>query len=124
MQLVNVALGGTLIQDLPAAIAQHHTAPGADLLHPVWAERDSLLCQLYGPSFSVNSAHHQAVARMGAGLRVTAWAEHGVAEALEHTAQPVLGLQFHPERMAFALRREDTIDGGLILRHFVCLCRG
>ena len=61
MQIINVALGGTLLQDLGDVRRPSHTHPQADQVHPVRAQPGSLLHTLYGPRFSVNSSHHQAV---------------------------------------------------------------
>ncbi len=122
MQLINTALGGELIQDLPPDALAFHGRAGRDLVHPVRTEEDSLLRRLYGPVFLVNSAHHQAVGRLGEGLYTSAWAESGFPEAVEHLSRPVMGVQFHPERMSFALRRPDTADGAPILRRFLELC--
>ena len=83
-----------------------------------------LLHRLYGPIFPVNSAHHQAVDRLGEGLETIAWAESGFPEALIHTQRPVLGVQFHPERMSFDQRRGDAVDGAPIFQYFMDLCRG
>lgn len=124
MQLINVALGGTLIQDLPDSVRPFHSGEGTDRVHPIRTEAGSLLCQLYGPLFSVNSAHHQAVDRLGSGLRATAWGEAGFAEGLEHGKLPIWGVQFHPERMCLAHRRTDTVDGTPLLLRFVDRCRG
>ena len=84
----------------------------------------ALLHRLYGPVFPVNSAHHQAVDRLGAGLEAIAWAESGFPEGLVHTEKPVLGVQFHPERMSFDKKRGDTVDGAPVFRYFMDLCRG
>ena len=70
----------------------------------------------------VNSSHHQAVDRLGRGLRATAWSEGGVVEAMEHETLPVSSVQFHPERMCCALRRPDTVDGRYFFEHFIALC--
>ena len=124
IQLLNVALGGDLIQDLSPDIRLFHSREGQDLVHPVRCEADSFLHRLYGPLFPVNSSHHQAVGRLGEGLRAVAWSEGGVAEALELPGRPVLGVQFHPERMAFGRRRPDTVDGAPLFAYFLSLCRG
>lgn len=126
-QVLNVALGGTLVQDLgETRNLFHRRASGSaeDQTHTVCAARDSLLHRLYGPIFSVNSSHHQAVDRLGGGLRATAWSESGVVEALEHPQLPVVGVQFHPERMAYGLRRPGTVDGGLLFTWFLARCGG
>ena len=92
-QLINVALGGTLRQH----IDNHSQVNGVDRIHFVRTD-DMLLRSLYGSRFAVNSAHHQAVDRPGAGLHVIARAEDGVIEALRHETRPILAVQWHPER--------------------------
>lgn len=120
-QILNVVLGGSLHQHIPTAEA--HRAPG-DAVHSVTAEGASLLRELYGEVFRVNSSHHQAVARVGEGLRVTLrCTEDGTVEAFEHETLPVLGVQFHPERMSLSRSRPDTVDGLPIFHHFLSLCR-
>ena len=124
LQLINVALGGTLIQDLPRALRDLHTSPQGDRVHTVRARPGSLLHRLYGPDFSVNSAHHQAIDRLGEGLTVSAWAEQDIPEALQWEDRRIFAVQFHPERMSFARRRPDTVDGEAVFRAFVEICRG
>lgn len=123
MQLINVALGGTLIQDLPPEQRVFHTSPNGDTIHTIRTLEGSLLYEQYGPLASVNSAHHQAVDRLGKGLRAIAWAESGVAEAIDLSGYPLLGLQFHPERMSFDRCRPDTADGAPIFSWFIEMCR-
>ena len=105
-QLINVALGGTLHQHIEG----HSQIGGVDAMHGVYTD-DALLRELYGERFAVNSAHHQAVDRPGAGLRVIARAEEGTVEALRHAALPVLAVQWHPERLGG--------DGEKLLRAFL-----
>ena len=62
--------------------------------------RAMLIKELYGAHPTVNSFHHQAVARLGRGFRAIAFAEDGTVEAIQHQSLPILGVQFHPERMA------------------------
>jgi len=124
MQLLNVALGGSLIQDLPQAVKPFHGGGERDLVHPVRSLEGSLLHRLYGPNFLVNSIHHQAVDRLGPGLRAIAWSESGFPEAMDLPGKPVLGVQFHPERMAFQQRRMDTVDGAPVIAWFLSACRG
>lgn len=123
MQLINVALGGTLIQDLPPEQKIFHTSSQGDLVHPVFSPEGSTLNGLYGPVFSVNSAHHQALDQLSDGLEAVAWSESGVVEAVELPGYPLLGVQFHPERMAFGKRRLDTVDGAAIFGWFLDVCR-
>lgn len=121
-QVLNVALGGTLMQDLGEALNLFHRRIDADKVHPVRAQEGSILHSLYGPLFHVNSAHHQAVDMPGKGLIVTARSESGVVEAIELPGRPVLGVQFHPERMTGLHTRPATVDGGAIFRWFMAQC--
>lgn len=123
MQVVNVRLGGNLIQDLGPNCVPLHQQAGGDLVHPVRAGEGTLLRRLYGPEFSVNSSHHQGVGRLGRGLRVSARTGDGTAEALEHGCLPLICVQFHPERMTGALARPDAVDGGRIFDRFLALCQ-
>ena len=84
-QLLNVACGGTLHQAIP----DHGPIDEKDRLHP----------SRCGESFIVNSWHHQAVDRLGEGFRAVQWAPDGVVEAIRHEALPILGVQWHPERL-------------------------
>lgn len=120
MQVINVALGGTLLQDLPYPARQRHLGQeDRDQVHPIALSPGGFLSALYGASLTVNSWHHQAVDRLGEGLVSSAWAAEGFPEALEHRNAPVLGVQFHPERMAPA----QTGDGSLIFTFWMKLVR-
>jgi len=121
MQVINVAMGGDLIQDLPPLMGRFHGG-GEGCVHPIRTRPGSWLERLYGPEMTVNSFHHQAVGKLGRGLSPSAWAEGGFPEALEDETGRVLGVQFHPERMAFHRRDGRTDDGAPILRHFLALC--
>jgi len=109
-QLLNVYLGGTLIQDLRAetGTATPHRKkdiipePTDDPSHPARFERDSRLAEIVGgEQGQVNSSHHQAINRPGKNLRVTARASDGTIEGIEWTGDSnwVTGVQWHPERM-------------------------
>ena len=121
-QLINVALGGTLIQDLPTA-GDHKAFAGKDSVHSCESVPGTFISGLFGPSFQINSSHHQGVDRPGNGLRVAARAGDGVVEAMEHETLPVWSVQFHPERMCFQHARPDTADGSLLFRFFLEKCR-
>ncbi len=97
MQIINVALGGTLIQTLPTA--KLHAWHNGDRYHPTTITKGSLLSSLYGSDMITGSAHHQAVCMLGTGLKSTQHAHDGVIEGLEHETLPILGLQWHPERL-------------------------
>lgn len=123
LQLINVFFGGTLYQDLDNA-REHSSYSDYDLIHPVHAEKGSVEEALYGADFTVNSYHHQAVKDLGKGLRATMKAAgSSVIEGIEHETLPVFAVQWHPERMCFSNRREDTVDGSGIFRHFVKMCK-
>jgi len=101
-QLLNVVLGGTLIQHIPAqvigALSHEQTTAHDQPSHLVRCVDGSLLAALVGAQVQVNSTHHQAVERLGRDLRVAARAPDGVIEAVEHTrAAFCVGVQWHPE---------------------------
>jgi putative glutamine amidotransferase len=102
MQLLNVALGGTLVQHLPEALGSeaHRTIAGTFSEHHVRLEPDSLACAAAGvESFVVWSHHHQGVEDLGTGLKVTGWAaDDDLPEAIELPGKRfALGVIWHPE---------------------------
>ncbi|MCE5290975.1 MAG: gamma-glutamyl-gamma-aminobutyrate hydrolase family protein [Nocardiaceae bacterium] len=103
MQVLNVALGGTLVDDLPDSEVQHLSQEAAltdgTADHVVTFEPGSIVSGLFGSSGVTNSWHHQAVEQCGSGLVVTGRAADGVVEAIEIPGSPVLGVQWHPEWM-------------------------
>lgn len=121
-QLINIFFGGTMYQHIPEAPI-HTNGTDYYCVHDVTADPDSIVGRLYGTEFSVNSAHHQTVKELGEGLRATAWWQDKYVEAIEHDSLPILGVQWHPEKMCFALRRNDTVDGKEIFLHFLQLCK-
>lgn len=121
LQVLNAALGGTLIQDLPTAPTHAWEESTGDKQHLVQAQENSFLCKLYGREFPVNSAHHQGAGQIAPGLQIAAQAPDGVIEALCCPEKKVYALQWHPERMMLARRREDTVDGAPIFQFFAGL---
>jgi putative glutamine amidotransferase len=101
MQLINVALGGTLIQHLPDAVGHDGHSPvlGAMGEHKVTIEPSTQLAGIAGAGLhAVPTHHHQGVDRLADGLVASAWAEDGLIEAFEQPARPFLiGVQWHPE---------------------------
>lgn len=101
MQVLAVALGGTLVQHLPDLVGSdlHAPHPGAFAHHDVRLDGDSRLGALLGKRLTVATHHHQAVDRLGDGLRATGWADDGVVEAVEldDPGAWVVGVQWHPE---------------------------
>jgi putative glutamine amidotransferase len=103
-QVLNVALGGTLHQHVSEIVGEginhRQQEPGSAPTHHVEIAPDSLLAELMSATAcEVNSFHHQAVDRLGAGLRAVAWAPDGIVEAVELSGsrQFVLGVQWHAE---------------------------
>ncbi|MBM3771897.1 MAG: gamma-glutamyl-gamma-aminobutyrate hydrolase family protein [Acidimicrobiia bacterium] len=110
IQVLNVACGGNLIQDIASeqtGSLEHNlkVPPNQPFsrAHEVWVEKDSLLASLLrerleSDSIDVNSRHHQAVKDVAPGFKVTATAPDGMVEAIEDPAVPFcLGVQWHPE---------------------------
>lgn len=103
LQALNVFFGGTLYAYIPS-----HQSPEGDILHATRAVGE--LAELVGTEPLVNSNHHQAVHRLGAGLSVRQWAGDGVIEGICHTALPIMAVQWHPERL------RTGADGAAVLR--------
>ena len=107
VQVLNVALGGTLVQDVPSewpdALAHSQKAPRHEPSHAVkvMGEGTRLGRVLGALEIEVNSMHHQAIKRLGEGLRDVAWAPDGVIEGVEMPGEErfVLGVQWHPEEL-------------------------
>jgi putative glutamine amidotransferase len=108
IQVMNVAFGGSLIQDITAQMAGilPHTVPSPPcaVAHEVWVSRGSRLWTLMqekmgdADTCAVNSRHHQAIKRLAPGFEVTATAPDGVIEAIEcPNSTFCLGVQWHPE---------------------------
>lgn len=104
VQLLNVALGGTLYQDLPtqrpSGIIHEQAAPWNHRWHGARVEADSGLARIFGATeLHINSFHHQGIDRLAPGLVPTVWSEDGLVEGVESREHPwVYGVQWHPER--------------------------
>jgi putative glutamine amidotransferase len=107
-QILNVALGGTLLTDIPTDVGiqiAHRCPPGSqDCLHSIKIDKQSDLYQITGvENGMVNSFHHQAVDMIAPGMKITAFSENGVAEAIERELPLgksfIMGVQWHPERL-------------------------
>ena len=124
-QMLNVVLGGSLVQDLRTTcpdglLHERRDAGDPPALHPVNLLKGSLLADLAGTSqIDVNSSHHQAIDRLAADLCPTATAPDGTIEAAEHRGTlPLLAVQWHPEK-SFA---EDAVSRRLF-EYFISQCR-
>jgi putative glutamine amidotransferase len=111
IQMLNVALGGTLYQDLPSERPTTIQHAGLGARHPLRVESGSLAYRAVGATAaSVNSRHHQAIRDLAPGLRATAWAADDLIEGVEraHGGRPwTLAVQWHPE---------DDVEIGLFER--------
>ena len=109
-QLLNVILGGTLIQHIPDAVtnplAHEQPNPRHEPGHEIAIVANTLLSSIVGTAtLAVNSAHHQAVGKAGSGVIVNARAADGVIEGIEYPSHPFcLGVQWHPE---FSITKAD-----------------
>jgi len=100
-QVINVAAGGSLVQDLAGELCHSQKAPRDYPIHAIFIKSGTLLLKLLGQNeVRVNSFHHQAVGNLGRDLLISARAADGTVEAVESRShQFVLGLQWHPETM-------------------------
>lgn len=120
MQIINVGLGGSILQDLAPCAAGRHRYHNGDRYHGTVIQSGSWLHALYGHEAVVNSAHHQALARLGRGLiPVQRCPEDGYIEAIAHSSLPIIGVQWHPERIDAA---KAGTDGAKVLDCFSSLC--
>ena len=107
LQLINVAFGGTLRPHIDG----HEDAP-----HRVDLEAGTRLAALCGDRLLVNSYHHQAVWGLAYHFKASARARDGVIEGLEHEELPILGVQWHPERMLRGLCADTADDMSALFR--------
>lgn len=142
LQIINVHFGGTIIQDLPehSQLVHAYTAPGeacppqqdmchkmpiicknGDKIHPTKASGGTFPERLYGSTPITNSAHHQGAGTVGDGLLVAQYSHDFVIEAMYHEHLPILGVQWHPERMCFEYADIRMEDGAVLLRYFLSL---
>jgi putative glutamine amidotransferase len=118
-QALNVARGGSLHQHLPAvadgSVDHRQAAAGWKVTHQVTVEPRSRLAQALGAeALAVNSFHHQAVQRLGDGLRAVAWAADGTVEGIEDDARFVLGVQWHAETLEEVERPQARLFTALV----------
>ncbi|AYG00178.1 gamma-glutamyl-gamma-aminobutyrate hydrolase family protein [Lactococcus allomyrinae] len=122
LQLINVAFGGTLYQDLAVQnlgsnLKHSQSAPGGFPTHHVKIDESSHLYETFGSEAYVNSRHHQAVKDLAKGFNVIATAYDGVVEAIESKEEDILAVQWHPENMWRSNKLQLEI-----FEHFVECC--
>jgi putative glutamine amidotransferase len=124
MQFVNVALGGTLYQDipsqLPSAMLHKQSEPKTEYAHEIQVLEDTPLYRLLGKNtMRVNSFHHQAVKRLGSGLVVMATAADGIIEAAYVPGDRYFrAYQWHPEGLV-----KTCADNEKIIQEFIDACK-
>lgn len=119
IQVLNVALGGTLIEHLPDAVGNqiaHRVPPRNPTEHPITIEPDSKLAQIMGQTeVTTASWHHQAVRQPAPGLQVVAHAPDGTIEAVEMPDHPwLIAVQWHPELTATADPGQQRLFDALV----------
>ena len=122
-QIVNVAFGGTLYQDATYAtkspIMHRQESHLSQKCHPVYIEKNSIVHQIFGEQYVVNSAHHQSVRKVAPNFKCTATAPDGIIESIEMINREfVVGIQWHPEMMA--LYDDKTLN---LFKRFVNSCK-
>ncbi len=118
MQILNVLLGGDLVQHLPDRLGSvaHLPRPGGYGPVVVLTEPGSVVRRLFGAQTEVMCSHHQAVDRVGDGLAVTARSEDGVIEAVELAGHRfIIGVQWHPEASSDRTLFEALVDAVCLL---------
>lgn len=121
-QILNVFFGGSLIQNVEK-VDVHERIGMEDRVHMSRVKKNSFVYDIYQEErISINSAHHQAIKELAAGLEAVQFSDDGLIEAFYHTKLPVYGVQWHPERMCLKNARPDTVDGLKIFEYFInCL---
>ncbi len=94
-QIINLFLGGTVNTNFKYETGVEHMMTS----HTIKTELGSILRELFGEEFYVNSRHNNAIVDLAPDLKATAWSPDGIIEAVEHKSLPIWATQFHPERM-------------------------
>ena len=121
LQLINVAMGGTLYQDLPSEkpsdIRHNQKEAGTVATHSVSVVEGSAMHQILGEKeIQVNTFHHQAIKALAPGLKIVGWANDSVPELIEaYPARNILGTQFHPE----IFTNNGDKQMGKLFKHFI-----
>lgn len=121
MQMINVAAGGSLYQDLSLrgqpSLLHNQKQERGDPIHWIRLKEGSVLARILGTEKTrTNTMHHQCIKEAGKGLEITAWAADGVSEGLENKDGSVLLVQWHPEEMLIS---EPRMEG--LFRHLIHL---
>ena len=119
LQIINVYFGGTIIQDMVSSAVERHAYNQGDKYHASVITEDSWLYRLYDREIIINSAHHQGIKKLGDGLAAAQYCpEDGCIEAAAHQSLPLIGVQWHPERID---EQKTGIKGQKVLAYFFSL---
>ncbi len=119
-QIINVFFGGSLIQNVEHCKIHNYKPDKSDRAHGTRVEPGTFIYEIYGEErISINSAHHQAVHRLGKGMKIAQYSDDGLIEAAYHEELPIYGVQWHPERMCLKNKRPDTVDGLKVFDFFI-----
>ena len=120
MQIINVALGGSMYQDnvyKDSSVKNHTQKESRDTLtHLIQIDNESYLYPLFGKETQVNSFHHQSVHKLGKGLKAIAFSPDGLIEGIQHEKEAIFGVQFHPECMTNAEVKK-------LFQYFIKICK-
>ncbi len=114
MQLINLYFHGTIREVSNPGL---HRSPEKDIFHPADNLPGSFLHALYGTHMLINSSHHQCIDTIGKNLQIIQYAHDKTAEAISHLSAPIIGTQWHPERMPKLPRQ----DANLLFQYFISL---
>ncbi|WP_313181797.1 gamma-glutamyl-gamma-aminobutyrate hydrolase family protein [Lacrimispora sp.] len=118
-QVINEQQGGTIIRNFKYTEGTEHML----IQHSVKTAKGSLLHGLFGEEFYVNSRHNNKIGVLGKSLKVTAYSNDHVIEAIEHDTLPVYGVEWHPERMrGDIIDPPEGIDMSPLFEAFVKIC--
>ena len=120
-QLINIYFGGSLHQHMTNTVL-HRSGAEPTREHEVVSTAGSVIDELYGSRFVVNSIHHQGIKVLGNGLVATTHSDDGVVEGIAHDTLPLFAVQWHPERLIDQDKRRHAVDGSKIFKYFINMC--
>lgn len=125
IQVINVALGGTLYQDNGVDYNQYHTSEDSAFKVHLTCCEPSFLQELYGQEFYVNSHHHQSLKKIANCLIPIQYSkDKKCVEGVIHKSYPCIGVQWHPERLCRPNEMESgCVDGVAIFEYFISLAK-
>lgn len=119
-QIINVAFGGTLVQDIDEKKSHASKSSDEETRHKITTVKGSFLNKIYGDELTVNSYHHQAINKLGKGLTVSAYSVgDNVIEGIEMKDYPLIAVQYHPERSCLTRANDVTNDSTPLFKEFI-----